>query len=307
MDFRIFNEPQNGASYDDQLGLAQAAERLGFEGYFRSDHYLTMDDRNGGLPGPTDSWVTLAGLARETSTIRLGTLVSSATHRLPALLAIQVAQVDQMSGGRVELGLGTGWFEREHHALGIPFPAKRFDLFEEQLAIVTGMWATPPGSLFSFEGSHYTLDGAPGLPKPVQSPLPIIIGGHGPQRTPALAAQYANEYNSWLSPELADRIARVRAACSAIDRDPSSIVFSAVGTAAVGPTDDAISRRADAAATTPEHLRAAGFGGTAAEVTDRIAELADLGVTRVYFQIRDFHDIDQLEYIAAEVLPQFTQ
>src|SRR5690625_4819694 len=132
MDFRIFIEPQQRASCDDQSRLAQAAERLGCNGFFRSDHRLAMGDRDG-LPGPTDSWVTLAGLGRETSTIRLGTLVSAATFRYPGMLAVQVAQVDAMSGGRVELGLGTGWFEAEHAAYGVPFPAKRFGMFTEQL------------------------------------------------------------------------------------------------------------------------------------------------------------------------------
>ncbi|WP_447646153.1 LLM class flavin-dependent oxidoreductase [Nocardioides zeae] len=146
MDLRIFTEPQQGATYDDLLAVAQETERLGFDAFFRSDHYLHMS--GDGLPGPTDAWTTLAGLARETSTIRLGTLMTSATFRHPGVLAIQVAQVDQMSGGRVELGLGAGWFEGEHAAYGIPFPdtRERFDRYAEQLEIVTGLWATPEGS-----------------------------------------------------------------------------------------------------------------------------------------------------------------
>lgn len=206
MDLRIFTEPQNGATYEQQLRHARAAERLGFDAWFRSDHYVSMATDHG--LGPTDSWVTLAGLARETDRIRLGTLVSSATFRWPGLLAIQVAQVDAMSGGRVELGLGTGWFEREHAAYGIPFPQRRFGPFEEQLQIVTGLWdADGP---FSFSGEHYTLVDAPALPKPVQRPLPIIVGGAGPKRTPELAARFAHEFNSWYaSPaELAERLGR---------------------------------------------------------------------------------------------------
>ena len=176
MEYCLFTEPQQGFSYDDQLAFARSAEQHGLDGFFRSDHYLRMgpgDPR----PGPTDAWTTLAGLARETSRIRLGTLVSSVTYRVPAILAIQVAQVDAMSGGRVELGLGTGWFEREHAAYGIPFPAKRFDLLEEQLQVVTGLWSTPDADTFSFRGEHYALDEAPALPKPVQSPVPVIVGG----------------------------------------------------------------------------------------------------------------------------------
>ena len=194
MEYCLFTEPQQGFSYDDQLAFARSAETHGLDGFFRSDHYLRMGDGDP-LPGPTDAWTTLAGLARETSRIRLGTLVSSVTYRVPGILAIQVAQVDAMSGGRVELGLGTGWFEAEHAAYGIPFPPRRFDLLEEQLAIVTGLWSTPAGETFSFEGANYRLDAAPALPKPVQSPVPVIVGGGGPKRTPALAARYATEFN----------------------------------------------------------------------------------------------------------------
>src|SRR3954451_15474852 len=186
-------EPQMGATYDDLLAVARHAEDTGFDAFFRSDHYLSM--AGDGLPGPTDAWVSLAGLARETSRIRLGTLVSPVTFRLPGVLAISVAQVDAMSGGRAELGLGAGWFEAEHTAYGIPFPPRRFDLFEEQLSIVTGLWSTPPGETFTFKGDQYELVDSPALPKPVQSPVPLIVGGGGRRRTPALAARYATEFN----------------------------------------------------------------------------------------------------------------
>jgi len=309
MDFRVFIEPQNGATYDDQLALARAAEELGFDGFFRSDHYLAMDERNRGLPGPTDSWTTLAGLARETSRIRLGTLVSSATHRVPAVLAIQVAQVDQMSGGRVELGLGTGWFEREHVAYGIPFPEKRFGMLEEQLELITGLWASPVGEGYSFEGDHYTLVDAPGLPKPTQEHLPIIVGGSGPTRTPAIAARFADEYNAGFATvaPLAERIARVRAACESIGRDPSSIVMSIAGTTAAGVTADEQARRADAAGRSLDDLRLGGFAGSAAEVADKVGVLGELGFSRVYFQLLDIRDLDQLEFIARDVLPQLAR
>ena len=309
MDFRVFIEPQNGATYDDQLALALAAEQLGFDGFFRSDHYLTMDDRNGGLPGPTDSWTTLAGLARETSRIRLGTLVSSATHRVPAVLAIQVAQVDQMSGGRVELGLGTGWFEREHVAYGIPFPEKRFGMLEEQLELITGLWASPVGEGYSFDGKHYALVDAPGLPKPTQAHIPIIVGGSGPTRTPTIAARFADEYNAGFATiaPLPERIARVRAACEAIGRDASSIVMSIAGTTATGATAAEQERRADAAGRSLDDLRLGGFAGSAAEVADKVGALGELGFSRVYFQLLDVHDLDQLEFIARDVLPQLAR
>ena len=224
MEYCTFSEPQQGFTYEEQLAFALATERSGFDGFFRSDHYMRMGAGDP-LPGPTDAWTTLAGLARETTRIRLGTLVSSATHRVPAVLAIQVAQVDEMSVGRVELGLGTGWFEAEHRAYGIPFPAKRFGLFEEQLAIVTGLWSTPVGETFDFTGKHYELSGAPALPKPRQEHVPIIVGGGGPRRTPEIAARFATEFNIGFRPEaeIAAAFARVREACERIDRDPASL------------------------------------------------------------------------------------
>lgn len=306
MEFRIFTEPQQGASYDDLLAVAQAAERLGFDGFFRSDHYLAMGSDDG-LPGPTDAWTSLAGLARETSRIRLGTLVSSVTYRHPGILAIQVAQVDAMSGGRVELGLGAGWFEKEHRAYGIPFPEKRFGLLEEQLEIVTGLWSTPVGERYDFAGDHYTLVESPALPKPIQSPLPIIVGGGGATKTPALAARFATEYNTTFGrfADFAPRIARVRAACEAAGRDPSSLILSTPGTTAAGATTADAGRRAAAIGRDLDALRDGGFAGTASEVIDQVGALADLGITRVYFQILDLQDLDHLDFLAREVLPHF--
>lgn len=298
MDFRIFIEPQQGASYDDQLAIAQAAERLGFNGFFRSDHFLAMG--GDGLPGPTDSWVTLGGIARETSTIRLGTLVTSATFRHPGMLAIQVAQVDAMSGGRVELGLGAGWYEAEHAAYGVPFPAKRFGPLTEQLEVMTGLWATPEGERFSFDGEHYQLSDSPALPKPVQSPVPIIIGGGGPRRTPALTARFAAEYNAGF-PALEDLptlYARVREACEQIGRDPSDLIYSAALTTVVGSDDAEYRRRAEAIGRDPEEFRETGIGGTKAEVADRIEALAQAGAQRLYLQILDLGDLEHLEVLA---------
>ena len=301
MDLRIFTEPQQGATYDDQLAVARAAERLGFDGFFRSDHYLAMS--GDGLPGPTDSWTTLAGLARETSTIRLGTLVSSATFRRPGVLAIQVAQVDQMSGGRVELGLGAGWFEAEHRAYGIPFPHDRMARLAEQLELVTGLWATPVGERYAFEGRHYRLSDSPALPKPVQrstrrpgAGVPVIIGGSGPRRTPALAARYADEFNLNF-PELdavATRVATVRAACEDADRDPATMRFSAALVVCVGSDEAGLARRAAAIGREPAELREHGIAGTPAEAVDRLRALAERGVDRVYLQVLDLQDLDHL-------------
>ncbi|MEA9986181.1 LLM class F420-dependent oxidoreductase [Subtercola sp. RTI3] len=307
MHLRIFTEPQQGATYDDILAVAQASERLGFDAFFRSDHYLAMGDEPG-LPGPTDAWTTLAGLARETSRIKLGTLVSSVTYRYPGILAIQVAQVDQMSGGRAELGLGTGWFAREHEAYGIPFPEKRFGLLEEQLEIVTGLFGTAVGETYSFEGEHYRLVDSPALPKPVQAALPIIVGGSGKARTPAMAARFATEFNIPF-PEIADirpQFERVRAACEAIGRDADSMVYSVAVTTAVGADEAEFRRRAAAIGRDPEELRKSGLGGTASEAIDRIGELADLGAERLYLQVLDLSDLDHLEFIASEIAPHLS-
>ncbi len=307
MDLRIFTEPQFGATYDDLLAVAQAAERYGFDAFFRSDHFLTMG--GSGLPGPTDSWVTLAGIARETERIRLGTLVTSATFRLPGPLAVSVAEVDAMSGGRVELGIGSGWFDDEHTAYGIPFPdlGERFERLEEQLAIVSGLWATPVGERFGFEGAHYTLVDCPALPKPVQRPgPPIIVGGGGPTRTPRLAATYAAEFNIPFSSldVTAAQFARVRGACRVAGRDADSLVYSSAQTVCCGADDAEIARRAAAIGRQVDDLRANGLCGTPDELVARLGEFADRGASRMYLQTLDLTDLDQLALIAEEVLPR---
>lgn len=304
MEYCLFTEPQQGFTYDDQLAFARSAETHGLDGFFRSDHYLRMGDGDA-RPGPTDAWTTLAGLARETSRIRLGTLVSSVTYRVPGILAIQVAQVDAMSGGRAELGLGTGWFEREHAAYGIPFPAKRFDLLEEQLAIVTGLWATPDAETFTFEGQHYRLDAAPALPKPVQDRVPVIVGGGGPKRTPALAARYATEFNIGFVTEdvIAEKFAVVRAACEDVGRDPDTLKLSVALPTIVGADDAEIERRAAAAGQTREQFdNGANIIGTPAQVIEKVERLRTLGASRVYFQLIDLRDIDHADQLGAEVV-----
>jgi F420-dependent oxidoreductase-like protein len=304
---RIFTEPQFGATYDDQLAVAREAEALGYDAFFRSDHYLTMGPGLG-EPGPTDAWITLAGLARETERIRLGTLVTAATFRLPGPLAISVAQVDAMSGGRVELGLGSGWFEEEHRAYGIPFPplGERFAKLEEQLAIITGLWQTPVGERFSFAGTHYTLTDSPALPKPVQSPSPpVIVGGWGRKRTPALAARYADEFNLPFSP-LADvrpQIDAAIAACEAAGRDPATMTWSAALVLCCGEDEETFRKRAAAIGQEPEQLRSTGAAGTVAEVTERLGAYVEAGVERFYLQTLDLADLDHIRLVAAEVAP----
>jgi F420-dependent oxidoreductase-like protein len=307
MDLRIFVEPQQGASYAQQLAVAQRSEAKGFDAFFRSDHYLRMGEGSG-APGPTDSWVTLGAIARETTTIRLGTLVTSATFRLPGPLAVAVAQVDDMSNGRVELGLGAGWFDDEHTAYGIPFPGlgERFERLEEQLEIITGMWRTRPDEQFSFEGRHYTVVGSPGLPKPVQpGGPPVIIGGSGPRRTPRLAAHHASEFNvPFASVEVfADQAAKVAAACEAIDRDPDDLIYSAALVLCCGETTAELERRAIAIGRgLDQDLRIHGATGTPAEVLDKLATFAEAGAQRIYLQVLDLDDLDHLDLVGEQVL-----
>ena len=303
MDLRIFTEPQQGATYDDLLAVALEAERLGFGAFFRSDHYLGMG--TDGLPGPSDAWVTLGGLARDTTTIRLGTMMTSATFRLPGPLAISIANVDQMSGGRVELGIGAGWFDAEHSAYGIPFPdtKERFDRLEEQLAIITGLWATEGG--FSYDGDHYQVSDSPGLPKPVQDPPPVLIGGKGHRRTPALAAQYADEFNLPFVDETVTeaQFARVREACERRERNPDELTYSNALTVCVGADEAEVAQRAKAIGREPDDLRENALAGTPDEVLDKIGRYAALGSKRIYLQVLDLADLDHLRLIAADVLP----
>lgn len=308
VDFRVFVEPQQGATYADQLAVAQTAERSGYSAFFRSDHYLAM--AGDGLPGPTDSWVTLAGLARETTSIRLGTMVTSATFRHPGPLAISVAQVDEMSGGRVELGLGAGWFEAEHKAYAIPFPplGERFDRLTEQLEILTGLWTTPTGETFDYSGTHYSVADSPALPKPAQSPRPpIVIGGRGAKRTPALTARFADEFNIPFVPldELTTQYARVAAAVEEAGRAKDSLTYSAAFVVCVGRDDAEIARRAAAIGREVDEMRSnSPTVGTPAEVVDKLGPFLEAGVERVYLQVLDMSDREHIEFFAEAVIPQ---
>lgn len=306
MELRIFTEPQQGATYDDLLAVAQTAERLGYGAFFRSDHYLAMNAD--GLPGPTDAWITLAGLARDTSTIRLGTLVTSATFRYPGPLAIAVAQVDVMSGGRVDFGFGAGWFEEEHLAYGIPFPAlkDRFDRLEESLAVITGLWDTPVGEKFSYEGKHVRIENSPALPKPRQRPHPpIVMGGAGKKRTPALAARYADEFNvPFMSvDDTAMLFERVAGACRDANRDPADLTYSNALVLCCGRDEAEIARRAGRIGREVDELRENGLAGTPEEIVEKIRTYAATGSQRIYLQVLDLADLEHLELVAQEVMP----
>jgi F420-dependent oxidoreductase-like protein len=309
VDIRIFVEPQQGATYEEQAAMACAAESAGLDGFFRSDHFLSMGTTDRSAIGPTDAWLTLAAIARETSRIRIGTLLTSATFRLPGPLAIAVAQVDEMSAGRVELGLGAGWFEAEHQAYGIPFRgsfAERLGRLEEQLQIITGLWTTPVGEHFSFPGEYYQLEDSPALPKPVQSPRPpIIIGGSGPRRTPSIAARFGDEFNVPFK-----KLDQTRAlfegldrACGEYSRDPESIRRSVALVCVVGSDAAECERRAAATGRELNELRESGAAGLVSEVADRLASYAAIGVSRVYLQLLDITDTDHVELIGRDLAP----
>ncbi|MDT5166530.1 MAG: hypothetical protein QOC88_3424 [Mycobacterium sp.] len=308
VDFRVFVEPQQGASYSDQLAVAQAAESLGFSAFFRSDHYLAMS--GDGQPGPTDSWVTLGGIARETSTIRLGTLVTSATFRHPGPLAISIAQVDEMSGGRVEFGIGTGWFEKEHLAYAIPFPPlrERFARLTGQLELITGLWAAPLGETFDYAGTHYAVNNSPALPKPVQRPHPpIIVGGSGATKTPRLAATFADEYNVPFEPldTISTQFDRVRAAVDAVGRPADSMTYSAAFVVCAGRDEAEIAKRAAAIGRDVEELRSnSPLAGTPNQIVDQLGPYAEIGLQRVYLQLLDMSDLEHLQLFADEVQRQ---
>jgi F420-dependent oxidoreductase-like protein len=308
VDFRVFVEPQQGASYSNQLAVAQTAEALGFSAFFRSDHYVAMS--GDGLPGPTDSWVTLGGIARETSSIRLGTLVTSATFRHPGPLAVSVAQVDEMSNGRVEFGIGTGWFEREHAAYAIPFPPQRerFARLTEQLELITGLWTSPVGETFDYAGAHYAINDSPALPKPVQRPHPpIIIGGTGANRTPSLAATFADEFNVPFASldTIKTQFERVREAVDAVGRPVDAMTYSAAFVVCAGRDDAEVSRRADAIGRELDELRSnSPLAGTPNEIVDALGAFADIGVQRVYLQLLDLSDLEHLRLFADEVKRQ---
>jgi F420-dependent oxidoreductase-like protein len=303
MKLRIFTEPQQGASYDDLLRVARAADDLGYDAFFRSDHYMKMGAGDG-LPGPSDAWITLAGLARDTTRVQLGTLVTPITFRHPGPLAISVANVANMSGGRAELGIGAGWYGAEHEAYAIPFPdlGERFERLEEQLAIITGLWDTPSNKRFNFSGKHYSVVDSPALPKPVARPR-IIVGGFGPKRTPRLAATYADEFNiGFMAPEMVKlAFDRVREACAARGREIECSVALAI---AVGKNDADVEARAAKVGQPLEQLKQNALAGTVGEVIERLGVFGDIGATTTYLQLHDLEDVDQLELIASEVMPK---
>ena len=303
MRIRVLLEPHHGATYAQILAMARAAEEAGFDAFFRSDHYLGIDPDDTGYR-PTDSWTTLAGLAVQTERVRLGTLMTASTYRQPGPLAIAVATVDAMSGGRAELGIGAAWYEREHRFFGIPFPplGERFDRLGEQLDIITGLWATRPGERFSYHGQHYQLEECASIPRPARRP-PVIIGGAGPRRTPALAARFADEFNSGMAEGVAERFANFRRICEQSGRDPAQVRLSTTLPVCCGETRAEAARRAEALGEHGLRMLRLGVTGDPGDVTGRLAELAEASADTVYFHLYDAADLDHIRLLGRDVLP----
>ena len=307
MTARIFTEPQQGATYDDLLAVARTGAELGYGAFFRSDHYLKMGSP-AGEPTVTDAWTTLAGLARDTTGIRLGTLVTPVTFREIGAFTVTATQVDQMSGGRVDVGLGAGWYEDEHRAFGMPFPpmGERYDRLEDQLAVLHGVWTAPAGATFEHTGRTASVRIDADTVRPAQRPRPpIVLGGSGGPRSGRLAATYADEYNTaFVKPPVMQGVHdSVRAACERHDRDPSSLVYSVGQVLCCGADEAEVGRRAAAIGREPAELRENGLAGTPAEVLEKMGVFAELGAQRFYLQVLDLTDLDHLRLVAEEVLP----
>jgi F420-dependent oxidoreductase-like protein len=310
MRFAVMIEGQEDVTWEDWVALASDCERLGFEALFRSDHYLSVMGAE--TKRSLDAWATLSGLAALTSTLRLGTLVSPATFRHPSVLAKNAVTADHISGGRIELGIGTGWLESEHAAYGFPFPEMktRMDRLAEQLEIVSGSFAD--GS-FSFAGEHYSVQDLDARPKPLQRPLPLLMGGSAMRRGAALAARFASEYNVvHVSPgEVATRRARLGAACEAAGRDPATLRLSLMHAFLIGTDAADLRARADRRSELEGHpvevdeQRRSAIAGTPEEVVARLREYEAAGVERVMLQHLAHRDSEALELLAAEVLPAF--
>jgi F420-dependent oxidoreductase-like protein len=307
MGLRIFTEPQQGASYDQLLSVARTAEECGFDAFFRSDHYLKMGAATG-LPAYTDAWTTLAGLARDTSRIRLGTLVTPVTFRAIGTFPTIVTQVDHMSGGRIEVGIGAGWYQDEHVAYAIDFPPvrERYDRLEDQLAILHGIWRAPKGESFEYKGLTSSVSVQADSLRPVQTPHPpIIIGGRGGPRNARLAATYADEFNIAFVPVdfMKSTHDAVRKACEDQGRDPLSIVWSVAQVVCAGETEADVARRAAAIGREVDELRSNGLAGSPPEILEKLATFAEAGAERFYLQVLDLTDLDHLRLIAETIQP----
>lgn len=305
-------EGQEGVTWDDWVALARACERSGLEGLFRSDHYSSVFGAE--ARGSLDAWATITALAAVTERIRLGTMVSPATFRHPSELAKVATTADHVSGGRVELGLGAGWNEREHAGYGFPFhdARTRTEIFREQLEIIHRQWTE--GS-FSFSGTHYTLDDCRALPRPLQQPHPpLIVGGSVKPGTVEPAVRFAEEYNTtYVTPEQArERRGLIDAACERVDRDPASMTFSIMTGLLVGRDRSELLERArrtmavacetgDPAEWLAREASTGWIVGTVDEVREQLRALSEAGIQRFFLQHLDHTDIETVELIGAEL------
>jgi F420-dependent oxidoreductase-like protein len=315
MDICLMIEGQEGVTWDQWVGLARACEENGFEGLFRSDHYLSFyrpTER-----GALDAWGTITALGAVTERIRLGSMVSPVTFRHPAMLAKSVVTADHASGGRVELGMGAGWFEREHQAFGFAFPATgdRMDILAEQVEIVHRLWGAD-GDEVTFEGKHYRLDACPALPRPFQGPHPpLIVGGGAGPRSAAIAARWADEYDVvYVDPAGArERGDKVSAACEAIGRDPGEVRRSLLSMTLVGTDEKELRQRAAALMAWQnedgdvgaflDDMRAKHIAGTVDQVLERLAEFAAAGIQRVFVHQLVHEDLESVALIGREIVP----
>jgi F420-dependent oxidoreductase-like protein len=312
---RLMLEPQQGGTYAQMLRAVRAAEDAGFDAAFRSDHLLSI----GGPPRPAlEAWTTLAALSRDTTRIRLGTLVTPLTFRHPSVLAREITTVDELSGGRLEVGVGTGWFESEHTSLGIPFPPmrERTDRLHEAVEVMTRLWTGEP---VSYDGRYFRLDNAVGLPRPVQDPLPLLVGGHGGRRSTQLAARFAAEYNTTsIDPAgAAETFAKARAACEEAGRDPATLLTSWMGTVLVARDDATLRRRLRSAApwmgapgaSADDLLQRIGphsVAGVYEQAAEKLRAYLDAGAQRVYARTWDLDDLDHISEVITELLPRAT-
>jgi F420-dependent oxidoreductase-like protein len=296
-------EGQEGVAWADWVALAEACERLGFDALFRSDHYLSVVGR--AERGSLDAWGTISALSAVTTTLRLGTLVSPATFRHPSVLAKAVVTADHISGGRVELGIGTGWLEDEHRAYGFPFPPmrERMAILAEQIEIIRHQW---DGERFDFDGEHYVIRQLDARPKPVQRPHPpLIVGGAAGPRSAALAARWADEYNTvYVTPEQArERRRALDAACESVGRDPRTLRFSMMNGFVIGADDGEVRARTDRLAEWGAAPGEPWIVGTPDRIVARLREYEAAGIEAVMLQHHLFEDYDALELIGSEIIP----
>ncbi len=302
MTLRLLVEPQQGTTYDAVCAFAQRAEQLGFEALMTSDHLVRIGDGSPG-PGPLHAWTLLAGLARDTHRIRLGSMMSAVTFHHASVLALTAAQVDVMSGGRLELGLGAAWYEREHQAYGIRFPSvtERFSRLEETLEVIRRLWTAQPGAEVSYQGRHIRLDRCPALPRPHQTPHPpLLVGGLGKRWTPRLAARYAHEFNApFTTPEQVRAAARrVAVACQEAGRDPREITVSASLVLCPGSDRTTLARRVTDTGEPAAEIADFGAVGSPEQVAEALRAYRDAGAVRFYAQINNPLDLELLDDLA---------